>query len=175
MPKFAHLPLILKPDGNGKLSKRDGDRLGFPVFPLEWKDPKTNDISSGYREKDYFSEAFINMLAFLGWNPGNEKVYLIDELISDFSIKRVGKSGAKFDPEKAKWFNQQHLRLKSNSELGILMKQNCSYDVSEDYLEKVAELNEGKGYFSIRINFRKILFESVDEYDEKTFRKKMEI
>ena len=150
MPKFAHLPLILKPDGNGKLSKRDGDRLGFPVFPLEWIDPITNDVSSGYREKDYFPEAFVNMLAFLGWNPGNEKeVYSIDELISDFSLERVGKSGAKFDPEKAKWFNQQHLRLKSNSELAILMKQNCSYDVSEIYLEKVAVNINRKGNGSI--------------------------
>ena len=101
MPKFAHLPLILKPDGNGKLSKRDGDRLGFPVFPLEWKDPKTGEISSGYKEKGYFNYAFVNMLAFLGWNPGSSKeVYSMTELINDFTLERVGKSGAKFDPEK---------------------------------------------------------------------------
>jgi glutamyl-tRNA synthetase len=173
MPKFAHLPLILKPDGNGKLSKRDGDRLGFPVFPLEWIDPKTNDVSSGYREKDYFPEAFVNMLAFLGWNPGNEKeVYSIEELISDFSLERVGKSGAKFDPEKAKWFNQQHLRLKSNSELAILMKQNCSYDVSEVYLEKVAELMKERATFQSELISEKYFFDSVEDYDEKTFRKK---
>ena len=173
MPKFAHLPLILKPDGNGKLSKRDGDRLGFPVFPLEWIDPKTNDVSSGYREKGYFPEAFVNMLAFLGWNPGNEKeVYSVEELISDFSLERVGKSGAKFDPEKAKWFNQQHLRLKSNSELAILMKQNCSYDVSEVYLEKVAELMKERATFQSELISEKYFFDSVEDYDEKTFRKK---
>ena len=173
MPKFAHLPLILKPDGNGKLSKRDGDRLGFPVFPLEWKDPKTNDISSGYREKDYYSEAFINILAFLGWNPGTEKeVYSIDELISDFSLKRVGKSGAKFDPEKAKWFNQQHLRLKSNSDIAWKMKQNCDYNVSLPYLEKVAELMKERATFQSELISEKYFFESVDDYDEKTFRKK---
>ena len=139
MPKFAHLPLILKPDGNGKLSKRDGDRLGFPVFPLEWTDPQSKEISSGYREKGYFSESFVNMLAFLGWNPGNSKeLFTMDELIKEFSLERVGKSGAKFDPEKAKWFNQQHLRNKSNLELSSLMLENCNYDVSNEYLEKVA-------------------------------------
>ena len=96
MPKFAHLPLILKPDGNGKLSKRDGDRLGFPVFPLQWEDPVTKEVSSGYREKGYYPEAFINMLAFLGWNPGTSKeMYSLQELIQDFSLERVGKSGAK--------------------------------------------------------------------------------
>ena len=98
MPQFAHLPLLLKPDGNGKLSKRDGDRLGFPVFPLQWKDPKTNEISSGYRESGYLPEAVVNMLAFLGWNPGTEQeLFTMDELIQSFSLERVSKSGAKFD------------------------------------------------------------------------------
>ena len=111
MPKFAHLPLILKPEGNGKLSKRDGDRLGFPVFPIKWINPQTNEASSGYRESGYFSEAFINMLAFLGWNPGTSKeLFSIDELIQSFSLKRVGKAGSKFDFDKTKWFNQQYLR-----------------------------------------------------------------
>jgi len=111
MPQYAHLPLLLKPDGNGKLSKRDGDRLGFPVFPLEWKDPATTEISSGYREKGYISEGFVNMLALLGWNPGNnQEIFSMEELISLFSFEKVNKAGAKFDPEKAKWFNQQYLR-----------------------------------------------------------------
>ena len=118
-PQFAHLPLILRPDGNGKLSKRDGDRLGFPVFPLEWKDPKTGEISSGYREKGYFPEAFINTLAFLGWNPGTDKeLYTMSELIEDFSIERVGKSGSKFDVDKTKWYNQQYLRDKTTEQSG---------------------------------------------------------
>ena len=124
MPQFAHLPLILKPDGNGKLSKRDGDRLGFPVFPLEWKDPKSGEISSGYREKGYFPEAFVNMLALLGWNPGTEQeLFTLDELVQAFSLERVGKSGAKFDPDKTRWFNQQYLRKKSNEAIIIHEKE----------------------------------------------------
>jgi glutamyl-tRNA synthetase len=106
MPAFAHLPLLLKPDGNGKLSKRDGDRLGFPVFPLNWTDPDTKEQSSGYREKGYFPEAFVNVLALLGWHPeGDRELFAMDELISEFSLERVNKAGAKFDPEKTKWFN----------------------------------------------------------------------
>ena len=151
MPKFAHLPLILKPDGNGKLSKRDGDRLGFPVFPLEWQDPETKEISSGYREKGYFSESFVNMLAFLGWNPGTSKeVYSLEELITDFSLDRVGKSGAKFDPEKSKWFNQQHLREMSNSDLLPLVREVCKYDVSDTYLSQVIGAYERKSNFFFR-------------------------
>ncbi|WP_405211314.1 glutamate--tRNA ligase [Dokdonia sp. Asnod2-E02] len=110
-PKFAHLPLILKPVGKGKLSKRDGDKLGFPVFPLQWQDPKSNEISSGYREDGYFAEAVVNMLAFLGWNPGTEQeIFSLDELIAAFDLKRVNKGGAKFDPEKTKWFQQQYMQ-----------------------------------------------------------------
>ena len=113
MPSFAHLPLILKPDGNGKLSKRDGDRLGFPVFPTQWTNPETQERSLGYRESGYISEAFINMLAFLGWNPGgNQEIFTVDELIKQFSLEKVGKSGAKFDFNKTKWFNQQYIRAK---------------------------------------------------------------
>ncbi|MEC7084261.1 MAG: glutamate--tRNA ligase, partial [Bacteroidota bacterium] len=141
MPKFAHLPLILKPDGNGKLSKRDGDRLGFPVFPLRWEDPATKEVSSGYREKGYYPESFINMLAFLGWNPGTSKeLYHMEELIQDFSLERVGKSGAKFDPEKTKWYNQQQLRLKSKETLVNEIKSTIDYNVSDSYLEGVIEL-----------------------------------
>lgn len=124
MPQFAHLPLLLKPDGNGKLSKRDGDRLGFPVFPLRWTDPKTGEVSSGYRESGYLPDAFINMLALLGWNPGTEQeIFSMDELIQSFTIERVGKSGAKYDPEKAKWFNHHYMAELPESELsGHLMK-----------------------------------------------------
>jgi glutamyl-tRNA synthetase len=113
MPQFAHLPLLLKPDGNGKLSKRDGDRLGFPVFPLQWKDPVSGEVSSGYREAGYYPEAFVNLLALLGWNPGTEQeLFSMEELIQAFSLERVGKSGSKFDPEKARWFNHHYLQMK---------------------------------------------------------------
>ncbi len=118
IPKFAHLPLILKPVGKGKLSKRDGDKMGFPVFPLQWKDPKNNETSSGYRESGYLSEAVVNMLAFLGWNPGTEQeIYSLHQLVEAFDLKRVNKAGAKFDPEKAKWFQQQHLQLQDTASL----------------------------------------------------------
>ena len=118
VPKFAHLPLILKPVGKGKLSKRDGDKMGFPVFPLEWTDPKTKEISAGYRESGYLPEAVVNMLAFLGWNPGTEQEFFsLQELISSFNLSRVTKAGAKFDPEKAKWFQQQHLQKTETSAL----------------------------------------------------------
>ncbi len=118
MPQFAHLPLILKPDGNGKLSKRDGDRLGFPVFPMEWKDPLANEVSHGYKEDGYLPEAFINMIALLGWNPGTEQeIFSMQELIEAFSIDRINKSGAKYDPAKAKWFNHKYIQLKTDEEL----------------------------------------------------------
>jgi glutamyl-tRNA synthetase len=118
MPQFAHLPLLLKPDGKGKLSKRDGDRLGFPVFPLQWKDPETGEISSGYRESGYLPEAFINILAMLGWNPGTEQeIFSMQELIDSFSLDRVSKSGAKFDADKAKWFNHQFIQKATDEEL----------------------------------------------------------
>ncbi len=118
-PQFAHLPLILKPDGNGKLSKRDGDRLGFPVFSLNWTDPVSGEKSSGYRERGYYPEAFINMLALLGWNPGtDQEIMSIAQLTDLFDLERVHKGGAKFDPEKTKWFNQQYLRMRPDAELG---------------------------------------------------------
>lgn len=118
MPAFAHLPLLLKPDGHGKLSKRDGDKLGFPVFPLQWTDPESGSISRGYREDGYFPEAFINILALLGWNPGTDKeLFSMQELIDAFSLERVGKAGARFDPEKARWFNHQYLQNKPLTEI----------------------------------------------------------
>lgn len=122
-PHFAHLPLILKPDGNGKLSKRDGDRLGFPVFSLDWVDPTSGEKSSGYRERGYYPEAFINMLALLGWNPGtDQEIMSLAELTQLFDLERVHKGGAKFDPEKTKWFNQQYLRLRPDAELGAALQ-----------------------------------------------------
>ncbi len=134
MPTFAHLPLLLKPDGNGKLSKRDGDRLGFPVFPCDWIDPKTGEKSSGYRESGYFPEAVVNFLALLGWNPGLDKeLFSMDDLVSLFSLDRCSKSGAKFDYEKGKWFNHQYLQMKSGKELsasflGILNQHGVTID-----------------------------------------------
>ena len=119
-PEFAHLPLLLKPEGTGKLSKRDGDRLGFPVFPLEWKDPFTSEISAGYRESGYLPEALINMLALLGWNPGTEQeIFSMEELIQQFSLNRVGKSGSRFDPAKARWFNHHYMLEKDTAGLAL--------------------------------------------------------
>ena len=118
MPRFAHLSLLLKPDGKGKLSKRDGDRLGFPVFPLRWQNPETGEVSRGYREDGYFPEAFVNLLAFLGWNPGGEReLYTLDELVPVFSLERVVKSGARFNVEKARWYNKEYLRRKPAAQL----------------------------------------------------------
>ena len=122
-PQFAHLPLILKPDGNGKLSKRDGDRLGFPVFPLNWTDPTSGEQSSGYRERGYYPEAFVNMLALLGWNPGtDQEIMTLAEMVQFFDLERVHKGGARFDPEKTKWFNQQYLRMHPDAELGAQLQ-----------------------------------------------------
>jgi glutamyl-tRNA synthetase len=118
MPRFAHLSLLLKPIGNGKLSKRDGDKLGFPVFPLAWKNPETGEMSHGYREDGYFPEAFVNLLAMLGWNPGDDReMFTLPELVQAFSLAKVQKAGAKFNPEKAKWYNKEYLRMKSTQEL----------------------------------------------------------
>jgi len=118
MPRFAHLPLILKPTGKGKLSKRDGEKGGFPVFPLEWSDPHSGDVSPGYREEGYLPQACVNMFALLGWNPGTEQeLFTLDELVSEFQLEKVGRSGSRFDPEKAKWFNHQHIQLMEEGEL----------------------------------------------------------
>ena len=120
MPRFAHLPLLLKPVGNGKLSKRDGDKLGFPVFPLQWTNPQ-GEVSRGYREDGYFPEAFVNLLAMLGWNPGTEQeIFSLPELVEAFSLDKVGKAGAKFNPDKARWFNKEYLRMKDDEELARL-------------------------------------------------------
>ncbi|MGI6341878.1 MAG: glutamate--tRNA ligase [Bacteroidales bacterium] len=144
MPQFAHLPLILKPNGTGKLSKRDGDRLGFPVFPLQWTDPETKDVSSGYREAGYLPQAVINMLALLGWNPGTEQeIFSLEELIEIFSIDRISKSGAQFDPAKAKWFNHNHLVLLPPEKLAELLDpflKESNIDATPEYVRNVCEL-----------------------------------
>lgn len=143
-PLFAHLPLLLKPEGNGKLSKRDGDRLGFPVFPLEWKDPKSGEISSGYREKGYLPQAFINMLALLGWNPGTEQEMMeISEMADLFSLERVSKSGAKFDPVKARWFNHQYVQKMTDKDLTDELIHRLSaegIETAPEQAEKIATL-----------------------------------
>jgi len=176
-PQFAHLPLLLKPDGNGKLNKRDGDRLGFPVFPLEWHDPKTGEKSSGYREKGYFAESFVNLLSMLGWNPGTpQEIFSMEELIEAFSLERVGKAGAKFDPNKTKWFNQQYLRAYSDSELGELIEpiaKEKGIEVNREYLVEVSRLMKERASFLPEIvENGHYLFEPPKEYDEKTTRKK---
>jgi len=177
MPAFAHLPLLLKPEGNGKLSKRDGDRLGFPVFPLEWTDPETAEKSTGYKEEGYFPDAFLNMLAFLGWNPGTEKeIFSIEELAKEFSLDKITKAGAKFDIEKANWYNQQYLMAKTNEQLADLLQPNLSksgVNVSEEYLESVCGLMKERSVFTQDIyNNGKYFFEAPTSYDEKTVKKK---
>ncbi|MBL4592707.1 MAG: glutamate--tRNA ligase [Flavobacteriales bacterium] len=171
MPEFAHLPLILKPNGNGKLSKRDGDAGGFPVFPIEWKSEE--EVFSGYRESGYFSEAHINMLAFLGWNPGTEQeLFSLEELVQEFSLERVGKSGAKFDPDKTKWFNEQYLRAKSNEELAELIKPFAN-NANDELLAGVCGLMKERVSFTNEILEKgKYLFEAPTAYDAKTVKKK---
>ena len=176
MPAFAHLPLLLKPDGNGKLSKRDGDRLGFPVFPLEWKDPATGEVSSGYREKGYFADGFVNMLALLGWNPGdNREVMTMEELVAAFSFEKVSKAGAKFDPEKTKWFNQQYLRKRTPSELAALfLSEVRNKDVSHSplleqtaYVEAFCGLMQEKAHFVSEFwSLGAAFFEDPTTFDE---------
>lgn len=177
MPQFAHLPLLLKPDGNGKLSKRDGDRLGFPVFPLEWKDPFTSEISSGYREKGYFPDAFINMLALLGWNPGTtQEIFNLEELVNAFSVERISKSGAKFDANKTKWFNQQYLRSKDNKELAeifskVLVEKGINVDVP--YVENVCALIKEKAQFITEFwSLAFYFFEEPTEFDVEVIKKR---
>ena len=176
-PQFAHLPLLLKPDGNGKLSKRDGDRLGFPVFPLNWKNPETGEISLGYKEGGYLPEAFINMLAFLGWNPGTpQEIFSIDDLCETFTLDRVGKSGAKFDFDKTKWFNQQYLRSKSKLELAemlqvILKKNDISAEIN--YVANVCQqLKERATFIKDMWSEGKYYFQPPKSYDDKVIRKK---
>ncbi|MFT6112950.1 MAG: glutamyl-tRNA synthetase [Bacteroidia bacterium] len=176
MPQFAHLPLLLKPDGKGKLSKRDGDRLGFPVFPLEWKSPE-GEISSGYREGGYMPEAVINMLAMLGWHPSdNQEIFNIKELIAAFSLERVSKSGAKFDMDKAKWYNHQFLMKAPASELRKMVDgqiEPMHLAKGEEYIAQVLEMLKEKVSFAMEIlPMGQYFFENPATYDEKVQKKK---
>ncbi len=175
-PEFAHLPLILKPDGNGKLSKRDGDRLGFPVFPLNWKDAQTGEQSSGYRERGYFPKAFVNMLLLLGWAPSNnQEIFTMQEMIDTFTIERIGKSGSKFDPEKTKWFNQQYLRATPNLELAEMIQpllKEKGIEVSNEYAAGVCELMKERAVFIQDLLEGTYLFEAPKSYDEEAMVKR---
>ncbi len=172
-PKFAHLPLLLKPDGNGKLSKRDGDRLGFPVFPTNWTTAE-GELYTGYREQGYFPDAFINMLAFLGWNPGTpQEIFSLEELCEAFTLDRVSKAGAKFDPDKTRWFQQQYLRVKSDSELAELLTKELDGEYSVERLTPVCRLMKERATFVKDIfTDGSYLLEKPTEYDEQTIRKK---
>lgn len=185
MPRFAHLPLLLKPDGNGKLSKRDGDRLGFPVFPLAWTDPKTGDQSSGYRESGYYPEAVINMLAFLGWNPGTEQeLFSLEELIQAFHLEKVSKSGARFNLEKAHWFNHQYLQKHDNASFVCILKEMISQNQAKGLVREADSFNDQQLEHIIalvkeRLSFPKeiwsqtyFFFQAPESYDEKVVKKR---
>lgn len=177
MPRFAHLPLLLKPEGKGKLSKRDGDRLGFPVFPLEWHDPKTEEVSSGYRESGYFPEAVVNFLALLGWNPGTEQeLFSLDELVQAFDITKCSKSGAKFDYQKGIWFNHEYILRKSDEEIARLFAPIVANNGVEETFDRVQLV---VSMMKDRVSFVKELwplcsffFIAPTEYDEKTVKKR---
>jgi len=175
-PKFAHLPLILKPIGKGKLSKRDGDKLGFPVFPLAYTNEETGGVSLGYKESGYFSDAFINMLSLLGWNPGTEQeLFSIEELITTFDLSRVSKSGAKFSLDKTNWFNQQYLQKKTDAELALLFSvilKNKKINSSKSYVEKVASLIKERAVFVKDFwSLSSYFFKTPEGYDEKASKK----
>ena len=177
MPTFAHLPLLRKPEGKGKLSKRDGDRLGFPVFPLEWHDPKTGDVSSGYRESGYFPEAVVNFLALLGWNPGTEQeLFTLDELVQAFDIHKCSKAGARFDYQKGIWFNHEYMLKKSNEEVANLFAPIVANNGVDESMERITKV---VAMMKDRVNFVKELwplcsffFIAPTEYDEKTVKKR---
>ena len=177
-PKFAHLPLILKPEGKGKLSKRDGDKLGFPVFPLAYTNQETGEVSSGYRESGYFSDAFINMLSLLGWNPGTEQeLFDLEGLISSFDLSRVSKSGAKFSLDKTRWFNQQYLQKKTDDQLAklylpILKTKNIQRLPSINYIKSVVSLIKERAVFVKDFwSLSSYFFERPEEYNEKAVKK----
>jgi glutamyl-tRNA synthetase len=177
MPQFAHLPLLLKPDGNGKLSKRAADQMGFPIFPLTWTDPETKEVAKGFKETGYLPEALINFLAFLGWNPGTtQEIFSLDELIRAFSIERIGKAGAKFDIHKAQWFNQQYLRMKSDEDLSSYLLDSLSAEGISCSKEKAIKICS---IMKERITFPKDLWEqgkfffiSPTSFDESVTSKK---
>ncbi|MFC7446099.1 Glutamyl-tRNA synthetase [Mesoflavibacter sp. HG96] len=173
-PEFAHLPLILKPTGKGKLSKRDGDKLGFPVFPLEYTSPE-GDVSKGYKEDGYFAEAVVNFLAFLGWNPGTEQeIFSLEELIEAFDLSKVNKAGARFDPDKIKWFNHHYMQEQSNDDLAEAFKQNHDSlkDIDVNYISMVVGLIKERATFVNDFwDLSNFFFEAPTEYDEKAFKK----
>ena len=177
MPKFAHLPLLLKPEGKGKLSKRDGDRLGFPVFPSEWHDPKTGEISSGYRESGYFPEAVVNFLALLGWNPGtDQELFTLEELVKAFDISKCSLHGAKFDFQKGIWFNHEYILKKSDDEIAALFAPIVANNGVDEPMERITQVVH---MMKDRVNFVKELWElcafffiAPSEYDEKTVKKR---
>ncbi|WP_223550055.1 glutamate--tRNA ligase [Aestuariivivens sp. NBU2969] len=174
-PIFAHLPLILKPTGKGKLSKRDGDKLGFPVFPLEWEDLKTHDISRGYKEDGYFAEAVVNFLAFLGWNPGTEQeIFSMEQLIEAFDLARVNKAGARFDPDKIKWFNHHYMQEQSNDILAETFKSQYSIleDIDINYIALVIGLvKERATFISDFWDLSYYFFKAPKQYEEKAVKK----
>ncbi len=177
MPRFAHLPLLLKPEGKGKLSKRDGDRLGFPVFPLEWHDPKTGEVSSGYRESGYFPEAVINFLAFLGWNPGTEReLYALDELVPLFDISKCSKAGAKFDYKKGIWFNHEYILHKSDKEIADIFEpmvlEHCPGETKERITQVVGMMKDRVDFVKELWPLCSFFFEAPTAYDEKTRKKR---
>ncbi|MBT1702706.1 glutamate--tRNA ligase [Chryseosolibacter indicus] len=177
MPQFAHLPLLLKPDGNGKLSKRDADQLGFPIFPLTWKDPQTGEVAKGYKESGYLPEALINFLAFLGWNPGTtQEIFSMEELIAAFSVERIGKAGTRFDILKAQWFNQHYLRSKTDDELaGYLLESLKNEGVACDRgkAEKIAALMKERVTFPQDLwEQGKFLFHAPTDFDQAVVSKK---
>ena len=177
MPSFAHLPLLLKPEGKGKLSKRDGDRLGFPVFPLEWNDPKSGEISSGYRESGYFPEAVVNFLALLGWNPGTEQeLFTLEELVNVFDISKCSLHGAKFDFQKGIWFNHEYILRKSDDEIAALFAPIVANNGVDESMERITQVVH---MMKDRVSFVKELWElcafffiAPSEYDEKTVKKR---
>lgn len=177
MPAFAHLPLLLKPEGNGKLSKRDGDRLGFPVFPLEWKDPASGEISSGYRENGYLPDAVINFLSLLGWNPGTEQeIFNLQELIDAFSFERCSKSGAKFDFEKGKWFNHKYIQETADALLAEMVKPALTekgIEFDKDFTTRAVGLVKERMYLLCDFwSQSSFLFEAPTTYDEKVIKKR---
>ena len=174
-PQFAHLPLILKPSGKGKLSKRDGDQGGFPVFPLEWHAP-SGEVFSGYREKGYLPQAFINMLALLGWNEGTDReIYTMDELIRAFSLEKVGKSGSRFDPEKARWFNQQYVHALSDEDFFEYVRPVLQAEgfPTDDYARRVCALvKERCSFASDIVEHAGYFFRAPQQYDEGDLKKR---
>jgi glutamyl-tRNA synthetase len=177
MPKFAHLPLLLKPDGNGKLSKRDGDRLGFPFYAINWKSPETGEINEGYREKGFFPEAFMNFLVLLGWNPGdNREVLSIDEMIATFTLAKVHKAGARYDYEKAKWFNHQYLKAKNDDELAAIIKDQIvakGYEFDFAYATEFCRLMKERATFiNDLLEMGYYFFEDIKTFDTETIKKK---